>query len=83
MGSDSDLISEIESEKETETSKRRVQAEEEPVAVKKRKVVDQDERVNSQEAESVRISLVAMNGLVEAMQKQNQHSIKIRKQPRK
>ena len=77
MGSDLDLISEIESEKETETSKRRVQTEEEePVAVKKRKVVDQDERVKSQEAESVRISLVAMNGLVEAMQKQNQQLVK-------
>ena len=65
MGSDLGLISEIESEKETETSKRRVQAEEEePVAGQKRRVVDQDERVKSQKAESVRTSLEAMNGLV-------------------
>ena len=74
MGSDLNLISEIGSESGTEVNKRKspsIYEEEEVAGSKKRKVEEQKDAESSQAGGStVQISLVAINGLVEAIQRQ-------------
>ena len=83
MGSDLDLISEIGSESGTEVNKRKspsIDEEEEVAGSKKRKVEEQKDAESSQAGGStVQISLVAINGLVEAIQRQTQCSLRAEK----
>ena len=83
MGSDLDLISEIDSESGTEACKRKSESVDEKVEVaevKKRKVERQkDEERYQAVGSAVQESLVEINGLVDTIQRQTQSTIRAKK----